>query len=185
MFEDLKKQLSNPDSLVSLFLGLAVVVVTIVLIVNYVKEKRAGSVPTQADTNTVQQQQATGSATLPGSYTVVAGDTLWSIAEKYFSSGYNWVDIAQANKLTDANDITVGQMLTIPSVPKRDAGQVSSTTMEVKKPVSNTYTVKHGDTLWAISLEIYGTGYRWADIATLNKLANPNVIHSGNVLQLP
>ena len=41
MVEQLKKKLSNPDSLVSLFLGIAVVTVIVVMIFNYIKERNA------------------------------------------------------------------------------------------------------------------------------------------------
>ena len=47
------------------------------------------------------------------------------------------------------------------------------------------YTVTHGDTLWKIAEREYGTGYAWTKIAQTNKLANPNLIFSGNVLNLP
>ena len=39
MNEQIKKYLKNSDSMVSLFLGIAVVVVTTILVVNYVKNK--------------------------------------------------------------------------------------------------------------------------------------------------
>jgi len=48
-----------------------------------------------------------------------------------------------------------------------------------------TYTVVHGDNLWDIAVAQYGDGYRWVDIASANNLANPSIIHSGNVLVIP
>jgi len=50
---------------------------------------------------------------------------------------------------------------------------------------SSTYTVRVGDDLWDISEKIYNDGYRWIEIAKLNNLQNPNLIHAGNKLSLP
>ncbi len=183
MVEQLKKKLTNPDSLISLFLGLAVVGVIAVLIFNYVKERKGpGSVSQPGATS--EQQTATGSS-LPTTYTVTEGETLWTIAAKIVGSGYNWVDIADANKLTDPNTIEVGQKLAIPSMTKREPGQIANANVKVKRPADGKYTVKKGDSLWTISLEVYGTGYRWPEIAKLNNLAEPNTIFTGNVLNLP
>lgn len=45
-------------------------------------------------------------------YTVVAGDTVSELAERF---GKRWVDIAAVNKLDDINLILVGQKLIIPA----------------------------------------------------------------------
>ena len=182
MIEQLKKRLSNPDSLVSLFLGLAVVAVIAVLIFNYVKERSASK--TTSDTEAKNAQEA-ARVTLPTTYSVASGDTLWTIASKTIGSGYNWVDVADANKLTDPDLIEEGQKLTIPNVPKREPGQIANAMVEVKRPADGKYTVKKGDSLWSISTATYGTGFRWTEIAKANNLAHPNVIHIGNVLMLP
>lgn len=181
MVEQLKKKLSNPDSLVSLFLGIAVVAVIVVMIFNYIKEKKATD-NTQADAKT--EKNATASATAT-THTVAVGDTLWSIATAKIGSGYNWVDIRDANKLTNADRIEVGQQLVIPAVAKREPGQIEAATVEVKRPADGKYTVVKGDTLWKIATAVYGTGFRWSEIAKANNLSNPNLIFSGNVLTLP
>ena len=54
-----------------------------------------------------------------------------------------------------------------------------------QKGQAKTYTVKAGEDLWDIAIKVYNNGYRWTDIAKANKLTNPSVIHSGNVLRLP
>lgn len=50
-------------------------------------------------------------------YTVVANDTLWGIAQKFFGTGFKWNLIFEANRdvVKDANLIFVGQKLVIPA----------------------------------------------------------------------
>jgi nucleoid-associated protein YgaU len=50
---------------------------------------------------------------------------------------------------------------------------------------SSTYTVKQGDDLWTISENAYNDGFRWVEIAKLNKLKNPNIIYAGDKLTIP
>jgi nucleoid-associated protein YgaU len=113
-------------------------------------------------------------------------------AEKFYNSGYNWVDIAKANNITDANIIYTGMKLQIPSVEKKFATVTVTPTQtamsNMNKPAQNqpkTYTVKAGDDLWDVAVAVYKDGYRWSEIAKANNLTNPNVIHSGNVLNIP
>lgn len=183
MFDDLKNRLDS-ESFVSLILGIAVVLLLGSLIFNYFSGKKSVSEGTAAQT----EQSET--AALPTTHKVAQGETLWSISEKYYKSGYNWVDLAKTNKLADANYIEVGQNLTIPEVtpmvPKTEKteGEISAASVTAKT-AQTSYTVVQGDTLWAISLAHYGTGYRWPDIAKANDLVNPDLIHAGNVFVLP
>lgn len=54
-----------------------------------------------------------------------------------------------------------------------------------QKITGKTYKIAHGDDLWEIAVRAYGDGYRWVDIASANKLENPDIIHSDNVLTIP
>ncbi|MFA6602842.1 MAG: LysM peptidoglycan-binding domain-containing protein [Candidatus Shapirobacteria bacterium] len=50
---------------------------------------------------------------------------------------------------------------------------------------TGTYTVKSGDSLWKIASTHLNNGYRWTEIARLNKITNPGVIWSGMKLIMP
>lgn len=180
MWKELTKRFNSTESLVSLFLGLAVVLLLGSLVFNYVSQK-AKTENTAAST----EKPAGEAVSVPGTYTVAEGDTLWSISEKHYQTGYNWVDIQKANNLTDADLIEAGQKLIVPTVtPIMPQGEISAANVAAQ-PTPAKYTVVAGDDLWDISLKQYGTGYRWTDIAKANNLKNPNIIHSGNVLTLP
>jgi nucleoid-associated protein YgaU len=47
-------------------------------------------------------------------YTVVKGDTLWTIAARTLGDGFSWADIAKANGITDPVKLEVGTKLVIP-----------------------------------------------------------------------
>ncbi|MDR3238804.1 MAG: LysM peptidoglycan-binding domain-containing protein [Clostridiales bacterium] len=53
-----------------------------------------------------------------------------------------------------------------------------------KEPVSE-YIVQPGDTLWMIAKKNLNDGAKYAEIASLNGLKNPNVINAGQVLKIP
>lgn len=191
MLKDIQKQVNSPDSFVSMILGLAVVLIIGIVAFNYFTRgndnKTAVTGENAQEQTTADESEATTTpAGLPAVYEVKAGDTLWSISQKFYNSGYNWVDVVKANKLANANDIKVGQKLNIPKTavitPAAD-GQVASTSTQKAK--TSTYTVKKGDSLWKIAVAQYNNGYRWTDIAKANNLINPNYIHPGNTLKLP
>ena len=48
------------------------------------------------------------------SYVVQRGDTLWSIAIRYYGNGQRWRDIASANGIGNERKIAVGSTLIIP-----------------------------------------------------------------------
>lgn len=54
-------------------------------------------------------------------------------------------------------------------------------------PKAKTYTVKKGDTLWAIAAKYYGAGAQYTKIynANTDKISNPNLIYVGQVLTIP
>ena len=108
-----------------------------------------------------------GSETVPTTYTVQSGDSLWSIANKF---GVTVNDLKAANSLT-SNLLSIGQVLIIPS----------SSTNNPTNPSYTTYTVASGDSLWSIANR-FGTTVD--TIKTLNNLTS-NLLSIGQVLQIP
>lgn len=50
--------------------------------------------------------------------------------------------------------------------------------------MASTYTVKKGDTLWAIAKKYLGSGSKYQQLAKWNNISNPNLIYVGQVIKL-
>lgn len=74
---------------------------------------------------------ATSAAAGPGTYTVKAGDTLWDIAQ---SDGVSVDDLVQLNGLSNADQLSVGQVLKLPVTagPMQRAAAAAPTTARPK-----------------------------------------------------
>lgn len=129
-------------------------------------------------------------------YSVKPGETLWSIAERSYGSGYNWVDIARANKLSNPNSIKTGDNLVLPKADQKNASSEpewvgyssnseSANSSQMQRIAGKEYVIINGDNLWNIAVRAYGDGYRWAEIAKVNNISEPNLIYPGNKLRLP
>ncbi len=47
-------------------------------------------------------------------YTIRKGDTLWSLAKKFYGNGNRWKEIAVANDIADESKLPIGKVLRIP-----------------------------------------------------------------------
>jgi len=171
---DLKKFLKTlklNESSISMVLGALVIVIVGVLVVNYIRDR--GFVLKDGGIATNESSLKT--------HTVAKGETLWSISEKYYGTGYKWVEIAEDNSLQNADQVEVGQTLTLPGTE-----EVITPAEESPVLISGTsYTVQKGDHLWGIAVRAYGDGYKWVEIAKANSLRTPNLLFIGTVLTLP
>lgn len=141
-----------------------------------------------------EANQGTVAATSTNKHIVVKGENLWKISEKYFNSGYAWVEIAKVNNLSpnQVGVITVGQELNIPQVTKEYAKTVKTdSTIATNQNVVNqitgdSYEVVKGDNLWSIAVRAYGDGLRWNDLYEANKnlISNPRIIDVGLKLKI-
>ncbi len=116
-------------------------------------------------------------------YTVQDGDTMSSIATRWFGDEQKWHLIAKANPLVDPSRLRIGQTLRIP--PR-------GTHREPAAPVSDgkaeTYTVRSGDTLSTIAEEVYGKADLWTHVYAANRDrigSNPDRLVVGMELELP
>ena len=177
-------QIKWGESYTSLFLGAVVVVVALVLVFSFVRSRNNLNKGQTGSTSTISKEQEAAKA-MPKTYTVKSGDYLWSIAEKIYGSGYNWVDLANANNLENPSVLYEGTKLIVPNVTPKEV-TVRNQPVQVLNPITgSTYTVVAGDYLWNISVRAYGDGYKWVAIANANNLVSPDLIFSGNVLRLP
>lgn len=83
-------------------------------------------------------------------------------------------------EFTKASDIIIGVGPVTGGVTPPPA-----TTPPAAPPQTRTYTVKSGDTLWAISVKYYGTGTKWTTIADANGVTDPRKLQIGKVLRIP
>jgi nucleoid-associated protein YgaU len=107
-------------------------------------------------------------------HTVVPGDTLWDLAQRFYGDPWLFPLIAAANHIPNPNLIFPGQVLVIPPRPAPPAPAA---------PV--THKVVPGDTLWDIAKRFYGNPFRYHEIAAANGIANPDLIFPDQVLVIP
>ncbi|MDO8658685.1 MAG: LysM peptidoglycan-binding domain-containing protein [Candidatus Levybacteria bacterium] len=192
------------DSYMSLILGIVVVIVAAFLVISFAKNIKSKNDVQDAQKTLSQKTEELKDKTTSvqnsvKTYTVLGGDNLWLISEKVYKSGYNWVDLAKANKIENPEVIFKGTQLKIPDVePKiiafnRPPEPISnnkplisiSTEVQTNTISQNSYTIQRGDYLWEIAVRAYGDGFKWVEIARANNLTDPNLIFSENVLKIP
>jgi LysM repeat protein len=108
-------------------------------------------------------------------HTVQPGETLSSIARRY---GSTWQAIAQANNITDPNQIYVGQRIKIPGGGSSSADSSTASGCRIR------HTVKRGEWIWQIARNYGVSPY---DILAANGLTvqTANNIYPGMVLCIP
>ena len=72
-----------------------------------------------------------------------------------------------------------------PAAEEAHAEEAAATPEPEPEPAARTYTVESGDTLWAIAERFYGDGSKYQIIADASGIANPDLIHPGEVLTIP
>lgn len=161
--DKLQYDLQHNQSYLNLILGALIVVVLGVLIYNYFTKPEGNLGPSQQ--TTLEQSGDVAKDNLPGKYTVKEGDTLFSIAEKYYDDGYKYPLIVSASKLENENNLTVGQVLEIPKASESAslAGSSPSASPEVSaspiaSPSVSPSPVQQTDSTPAVNINDKGAG---------------------------
>lgn len=98
-------------------------------------------------------------------HTVVAGETLWQLALRFYGDAELYRLIATASGIPDPGAIDVGQRLILPDFTR--------------------YTVAAGDTLSALASRFYGDADLYPLIADASGISNPSDIDVGQQLIIP
>ncbi len=195
------------ENTISTLMGAVVIVVIAGLIFNYFRTANLktwqGILLNDQETASSDKAEEVTDDKLIATYKVVKGDDLWHISEKYYKSGYNYVDIMQENKISGKGVITAGMELRIPKVEAKkitvietkkeiaisDKGDVvkQEEKADTKAIETGEYTTQKGDSYWKLAVRAYGDGYKWTKIYWANKkiFANPDVIFTGVKITIP
>lgn len=180
-------------SYTSLIYGVITVVVLFALVFATVR------IFTQHNTPKITEEAPETAQENTNSYVVKEGDSLWTVAEQTYGTGYAWPEIAKANSLSNADHLEAGTKLVLPekeavlksvgatqTVTEKAQTDSAETVVQpsVEKISGDSYVVQRGDTLWNIAERAYNDPYKWSEIAAYNNLENPHLIFSGNTIKL-
>lgn len=124
MIDDYKKQILDKvnTQLKSILIGLLTLLITLFIGIQYISTKniffQKKTIREVANPSITPIQNTT--------YQIQPGDDLWRISEKFYGSGFNYEDIIIENKMTNPDNLAVGETIIIPKVsPKaRTTGQI-------------------------------------------------------------
>lgn len=106
-------------------------------------------------------------------HTVAAGDTYWTISQKY---GVNFTELLKANNATNSSWLNVGDKVTIPASP------VPPTNQSQPYVTYTSYTVKAGDTLWSIA---NNAGIQMSELLKVNNMTESTWLTIGQIIKIP
>ncbi len=136
-------------------------------------------------------------------YTWQAGDSLRSVATKYYGDATKLTILRRSNE--GRTDVQPGEKILIPvfdgdapvagaaetaanAQPMSSGSAPTSTAVAAKKTGGpRTHVVKEGESLWKIAKQELGSGARWKEIYEANRdvLSTPDAVHSGLKLRIP
>jgi len=207
--KNILKFLKMNENTISTLMGGMVIIVIAGLIFNYFRTANLktwqGILLNEQEAASTEMKDDSLNDKIMATYKVVKGDDLWHISEKYYKSGYNYVDIMQENNLTGKGVIVADMELRIPKVEAKKATVVESAkemtisdngdlvktdSVESANATSietGEYLIQKGDSYWKIAVRAYGDGYKWTKIYWANKnlFADPDMIFTGVKITIP
>lgn len=100
---------------------------------------------------------------------VTKGETIWTLAQRYFGDRDLGMVIARANPKVDPQKLRVGMTLLIPKDPRNIQGTPVGEKPAPVEPTTVQYTVQAGDTLSEIAAQLYGKSSLWTRIRDANR----------------
>ena len=125
----------------------------------------------------ISYKSTASSASISGTYTVKAGDTLYRIA---YNHGISLTTLLSINGLSETSTIIPGQQLVVSGSAKTTTATTTSIKTVSYSTGASTHTVKAGDTLFRIAKN---NGLTLSELKALNGLTSNN-IRVGQVLKV-
>lgn len=158
--------------------------------------KSGGSVASAAAGTDAKHSAAAAAAAADGTYVVKSGDTLSSIAAEVYGSAAYYPHILRANPTANPNNLKLGTTLILPKADEVKATAaanerppvVASIVEDSKFDPKTQYQVQSGDSLYKISMKLYGKSGYVERIYEKNKAligSDPKKLKLGMVLELP
>ncbi len=158
-----------------------------------VASKSGSPTPTGSGARPTTPPVATGST--ESTHTVASGETMSSIAKRYFGSENKWTLVAKANPSIDPTSMKVGTKLRIPSqgaIAAANGGSGSTPKSPGTTPgataAGGNHVIASGETLSSLSRQYYGSAKHWRKIYEANKSAigsDPAALKVGQKLVIP
>jgi nucleoid-associated protein YgaU len=117
---------------------------------------------------------------------VQSGETLSSIAERFYGEASAWRRIAEANPDLDVDRLAIGTEIVLPAIelPSTAEPVVPAT----PAPSGRVHVVAEGETLSSIAATLYGDSSKWRSLYEANRAsigADPGAIRVGMRLVVP
>jgi LysM repeat protein len=153
-----------------------------IVAVNYLSNKDVLTVGQQLEIPAIGGLQQREGEIKKIEYTVVKGDTLWSIAQQHEIKMHEIISINQLDSITT---LSVGQKLNIPayatvSAPKQETTSTAVVQKDIPKDIA--HYVQKGDTLWGISRK-YQVSLQ--SITSANRISENSRLVVGQKLVIP
>ena len=146
-------------------------------------EPTIAKAPPSADANRNDSPSTVSAAASPeaadASYTVRAGDTLFSIAGKL---SVTWQELAAANALSGDGFLQIDQVLSVPSEITEAVGSSSAPAADPAAQATRVHVVTSGDTIISIAVQY---NVPWGELLRVNRLTQSSVLQPGQQISLP